>query len=199
MTVGLSRSEEALLDADLTRELLAAGAGRDRLSYRTLRTLAALDPAVAEVTGYTRYRIEGSVADGAATIHVLDKGGSAADLASRTDRDARLTGIKHRAAFEQLVTAARGARDGRTLVIVPETKEKQTSGLTLLHVRFHDHLAAPEMREVLEGYRGRYTALKDAVTETEPRFDDAVLGEVPVIDLLEQPVHVLASHWRSGS
>ena len=196
VTVGISRSEEALVDIELTRQLLAAGASRDRLSYRALRTLAALDPAIEEVTGYTRYRIEGSVHDGTATIHVLDKGGSAAELTSRTEHDPRLTGIKHRVAFEQEVTPARGARDGRTLVIVPETKEKQSTGLTLLHVRFKDHLPPEDMRKVLEGYRNRYAALKDAVTETEPRFDDALLGDVAVIDLLDQPVHVLAGHWR---
>ena len=32
-------------------------AGRDVLSYRTLKVLADLDPAVAEVTGFTRYGI----------------------------------------------------------------------------------------------------------------------------------------------
>src|SRR5205814_10069520 len=58
VTVGISRSEDALLTVALVRELLRAGAGRDRLSYRALRTLAALDPAVAEVTGYTRYRVD---------------------------------------------------------------------------------------------------------------------------------------------
>ena len=37
---------------------LQAGAGRDVLSYHTLKVLADLDPAIAEVTGYTRYRID---------------------------------------------------------------------------------------------------------------------------------------------
>ena len=64
-----------LLALPLVRELLQAGAGRDRLSYRALRTLAALDPAVAEVNGYSRYRIEGSPTDANATVSVLDKGG----------------------------------------------------------------------------------------------------------------------------
>ena len=41
--------------------LIAAGAPRDGLTYQALRTLADLDPAVAEVTGWTRYRIEGTV------------------------------------------------------------------------------------------------------------------------------------------
>ena len=54
------------------------------------------------------------------------------------------------------------------------------------------------MRAVLQGYRDRFAALKDAVTETEPTFRDDLLGAVPVIDLLTEPVNVLADRWRSG-
>jgi glucosamine--fructose-6-phosphate aminotransferase (isomerizing) len=197
VTVGISRSEDELIRVALTENVLAAGVPRDRLSYRALRALAALNPAVEEVSGYTRYRIEGSVPDGTATIHVIDRGGVASDIPSRTEGDPALKGIKHRAAFEQEVTAARGRRDGRTLVLVPETKDKQTTGLTLLHVRFADRMAPADVRKVLEGYRGRYGALSDAVTETEPTFRDEVLGDIAVIDLLDQPVHVLAEHWRT--
>jgi glucosamine--fructose-6-phosphate aminotransferase (isomerizing) len=198
VTVGISRSEDELIRVPLTVSALAAGAPRDRLSYRALRTLSSLDRAVEEVTGYTRYRIEGSVPDNTATIHVVDGGGDMAGLPSRTAEDPTLKGIKHRVAFEQEVTAARGRRDGRTLVLVPETKDKQTTGLTLLHVRFADRLPPAEARTLLEGYRGRYGALHDAVTETEPGFRDEVLGDVAVIDLLDQPVHVLAEHWRTA-
>ncbi|MEY2566885.1 MAG: hypothetical protein QOE35_1414 [Actinomycetota bacterium] len=197
VTVGISRSEDDLIRVPLTEAALSAGAPRDRLSYRALRALASLDGAVEEITGYTRYRIDGSVSDGAATIHVVDGGGDMAGLPSRTTQDPTLKGIKHRVAFEQEVTAARGKRDGRTLVLVPETKDKQTTGMTLLHVRFADHLDPAAARKVLEGYRGRYGALRDAVTETEPTFVDDVLGDVAVIDLLDQPVHVLAEHWRA--
>ncbi len=198
VTVGISRSDETLLQAPLVREVLAAGAPRDGLSYRALRTLVDLDPAVAEVTGYTRYRIEGDVADDRATIHVVDKGGVASGLVSRAESDASLLGTKRRVATQREVTAVRGRRDGRTLVIVPEVKHNETVGLTLLHVRFFDHLEPDAMRAVLQGYQGRYGALKDAVTETERTFDDAVLGRVPVIDLLTEPVYVLADQWRSS-
>jgi glucosamine--fructose-6-phosphate aminotransferase (isomerizing) len=95
------------------------------------------------------------------------------------------------------VTAVRGRNDGRTLVIVPEVKQNETVGLTLLHVRFADHLAPAAMRAVLQGYQGRYGALQDAVTETEPIFDDARLGTVSVTDLLTEPVNVLAERWRT--
>src|SRR5262249_43487257 len=72
VTVGISRSDETLLQVPLVREVLATGVARDRLSYRALRTLVALDPAVEQVTGFTRYRIEGAVDSDDATIHVVD-------------------------------------------------------------------------------------------------------------------------------
>ena len=197
VTVGISRSEDALLALPLVQELLAAGAGRDRLSYRALRTLAALDPAVAEVTGYARYRIEGSPTEGQATVSVLDKGGVVANVPSRAERDPRLRGTKRLVATNQEVTVARGRSDGRTFILVPETKDNQTTELTLVHVRFHDHLDPAVVASVLQGYRGRYAILRDAVTETEPTFREEVLGEIPVVDLLEQPIHLLADRWRT--
>ncbi|MCJ7439160.1 MAG: SIS domain-containing protein [Acidimicrobiia bacterium] len=197
VTVGISRSDETLLQAPLVREVLAAGAPRDGLSYRALRTLVDLDPAVVEVTGYTRYRIEGDLAAETATLHVVDKGGVAAGLVSRSESDPQLRGTKHRVATQREVTAVSGRSDGRTLVIVPEIKQNETVGLTLLHVRFADRLAPAVMRAVLQGYQSRYGALKDAVTETEPVFDDARLGTISVTELLTAPVNVLAERWRT--
>ena len=197
VTVGISRSDETLLQAPLVREVLATGAPRDGLSYRALRTLVDLDPAVDEVIGFTRYRIEGDVAADSATLHVVDKGGIAAGLVSRSESDSRLRGTKHRVATQREVTAVCGRSDGRTIVLVPEIKQNETVGLTLLHVRFADVLAPEVMRAVLQGYQGRYGALKDAVTETEPSFDDARLETISVVDLLTEPVNVLAERWST--
>ena len=47
VTVGISRSDEGIIDRPLVQSVLSAGAGRDVLSYRTLKILADLDPAVA--------------------------------------------------------------------------------------------------------------------------------------------------------
>jgi glucosamine--fructose-6-phosphate aminotransferase (isomerizing) len=195
VTVGISRSEDALLESDLVQAVLGWGTPRDRLGYKSLRTLAALDPAVAEVTGYTRYAVHGDVAAGLATVEVVDKGGVAAGMRSRSEQDPRLRGTKNRAARQREVTAARGG-DGRTIVIVPETKGNEVTGITLLHVAFHDRLPADVATAVLEGYQTRLAALRDAVTEIEPTFRDEVLAEVPVVDLLVEPVHVLAERWR---
>jgi glucosamine--fructose-6-phosphate aminotransferase (isomerizing) len=176
--------------------VLAAGAPRDRLTYPALRTLAALDPAVAEVTGHTRYRIDGAVEEGTATVAVVDKGGIAVGIRSRTEVDPRLRGTKHRAASQRQVTVARGASDDRMVLLVPEVKDSAVTGLTLLQLDFRPVLAPATARAVLEGYQGRYDALADAVTETEPHMADEVLGTVAIADLLTVPVHVLADRWR---
>ena len=35
-------------------------------------------------------------------------------------------------------------------------------------------------------------------TETEPNFDDALMATIPTVDLLVEPVWVLADHWRQA-
>ncbi|HTT91330.1 MAG TPA: SIS domain-containing protein [Acidimicrobiales bacterium] len=201
VTVGISRSEEELLSARLVAEALRAGAAVETLGYRALRTLAALGPAVEEVLGFTRYQVTTPLAPATAgtledaTISVVGQGGIARSIPSRTASDNRLRGTKHRAADKREVTVFKGLRDGRTGVMVPEVKDGQVTGITLLHARFAGLLAPAPAKAVLEAYQGRYRALMDAVTESEPRFADAVLGQVPMIDLLTEPVAVLARHW----
>jgi glucosamine--fructose-6-phosphate aminotransferase (isomerizing) len=192
VTVGISRADEELLHVPLVGAALAAGASRDSLSYRSLRTLVALDPAVVQVVGYTRYRVEGDLVADLATVHVVD---TSVDFASRTATDPTLRGTKHRVATQREVTVARGRNDGRTVIIVPEVKGNETVGLTLLHVAFAKRLPGEVMRTTLSGYQGRYSALKDAVTETVPEFDDDVLATFDVAELLTEPVYVLADRW----
>jgi glutamine---fructose-6-phosphate transaminase (isomerizing) len=202
VTVGISRSDETLLEVALVRSVLDAGAPRDWLTYRTLRTLADVSPAIAAVVGFTRYRIEGRAgadsAEGAATITVVDRGGIARDIASRTERSPELRGTKHRVAYEREVLVGRGRGDSRPIVIVPEVKDGEATGITLLHVHFADQLPAPTVRGVLQGYRNRYAVLRDAVLETEPTFRDDLLSELPVDVLLTEPINQLADRWRAG-
>jgi glucosamine--fructose-6-phosphate aminotransferase (isomerizing) len=197
VTVGISRSDETLLQPPLVQAVLAAGAPRDRLSYRTLRTLADVDPAVAEVTGWIRYELDGDPEGGEVPVSIVDRGGIALDIPSRIERSGILRGTKHTVALERHVFITRGREDGRTVVIVPETKDDRAVGLTLLHVRFHDHLGAAAARGALQGYRNRWSALRDAVLETEPTFREDLLPEVPTADLLVEPIRVLADRWRS--
>lgn len=192
VTVGTSRSDEGVLDRPLVQATLTAGAGRDVLSYRTLKVLADLDPTVVEVTGYIRYAVEGD------TIMVIDRGGIARELRSRVDSRPELVGTKRSVATSREVLVARGRTDGRTVIFVPEVKSGATTGITLLHVRFHPLLDVASMRQALQGYDRRYDRLVDWVTETEGGFDERLLGELPVVDLLVTPISDMADRWRSA-
>jgi len=180
------------------QEVLKAGVSRDRLSYKALKVIADLDPAVASVVGFTRYAIEGDVEGNTATVNVIDRGGIARELTSRVDRNSTLVGTKHRVATDRNVLVARGRRDSRTVIFVPETKGTETTGITLLHVLFHDRLPSSTMKNVLQGYDDRYNRLVDWVTETEGSFREDRLAEVSVADLLILPISESADHWRTS-
>ncbi len=197
VTVGISRSDETLLRVPLVQAVLESGTPRDGLTYKILRTLVDLDPAITGIAGFTRYRIEGDPESDDATISVLDRGGIAAGIPSRTEADPRLRGTKQSVAAERQVFVTRGRADGRILAIVPEVKGTQTVGLVLLHLDLPDRLSPDVARGVLSGYRHRYTALRGAVTETEPEIDDSRLAEIPVVDLLTLPIASLADRWKS--
>jgi glucosamine--fructose-6-phosphate aminotransferase (isomerizing) len=132
-----------------------------------------------------------------AIISIVDRGGLSRDVPSRVERNANLLGTKRRVAVDREVLVARGRSDGRTVVFVPEVKAGVCTGITLLHVQFHDHLSADVMRGVLQGYDRRYDRLVDWVTETEGTFRDDRLAELSVADLLILPISDVADHWRS--
>ena len=157
------------------REVLAAGAARDGLSYRGAaharrprprgRRRSPGSPATASRATSTPTTRRSASSTGAA---------SPLDLRSRTDDDPRLRGTKQRVATEREVTVTRGRSDGRTVVIVPEVKGAQTVGLTLLHLELRDRLPADVARSVLPGYRNRYARAAAARSpRPSPTFDDA--------------------------
>ncbi len=196
VTVGISRSDESLLHVPLVAQTIECGASRDSLTYATLRTLAGLDAAVEEVLGFTRYRIEGDPVRDDATISIVDRGGVSRGFRSRVDGDPYLRGTKHRVAVDREVLITKGLRDERVIALVPEVKDTQPVGITLLHLRLVDSPDIDALRTVLQSYQGRYAQLRDIVLETESAFDEALLGSISVEDLLIEPVQQLAARWR---
>lgn len=196
VTVGISRSDEGLMDRALVQAVVSSGTSRDRLTYRTLRTLADLDAAVAAVNGFTRYRVDGGSSQDA-TITIIERGGLSKDLKSRVDGTATLVGTKHRVARDQEVLVTRGRFDGRTVILVPEVKSGETTGITLLHVTFHPTLDATSMKGVLKGYDDRYNRLVDWVKETENEFRDDLLAQIGVAEALIAPISEAAERWRT--
>ncbi len=65
-------------------------------------------------------------------------------------------------------------------------------------MRFADRLPAETARRVLEGYRDRYNAIADQVTEVEPVMRDDVLATIDMVELLTEPVVRLADRWKTG-
>ena len=197
VTVGISRTDEALLVVPLVKAALESGVPRDLLSYRDLRSLAGLDAAVEAVRGFTRYRIVEGVNGEPGTIEVEARGGVAREIPSRTSDNNTLRGTKHQVVRERQLLVARGRNDGRTVILIPEIDKGAVVGLLLLHVRFLDFASPAAMRGVLDAYGQRYTTLRDAVMETEPEFDETLLARVPVADLLTRPIHDLATYWQT--
>ena len=198
VTVGISRADEDLLAVPLVAALLATDAPRDHIGYRDLRTLAAVDGAVEEIVGHTRYSIDGDPGADGARIAVVGQGGVAAAMPSRTSEDPTLRGTKRQVADEKHVLVALGASDQRHVIITPEVRSGKTVGLTLLHVRFKQDADLTDLRDALRGYRHRYETLRDAVMETEPEFKDDLLRTVPVSELLTSPIQALADRWRTA-
>ncbi len=203
VTVGISRHDQTLGRMSLVTALLEAGAPEGSVSSEDRRTMGALDPFVDQVLGYVRYQLwcggDGPAPGDAATIRVLRAGGLCRDLQSRTVREPLLQGTKYAVAVEGRLMAARGRTDGRVFIGVPEFTDGEVSALNLIHVRFRERAPAPELRRLLSGYRERYTGLRDQVLKRAPEFDDRLLAELPIEDLLIDPVSQLAERWRSGA
>ena len=135
--------------------------------------------------------------DGDAPAVVVDRGGIAATPVAPSATGV-LRGTKHKVAIER--RGVRGAEDettGAPIVIVPEAKDDQPTGMTLLPCGSTTVSRSAPPEGASQGYRGRYAALRDAVTETEPTFREDLLADIPVIDLLTVPVSDLAERWRS--
>jgi glucosamine--fructose-6-phosphate aminotransferase (isomerizing) len=197
VTVGISRSDDALLAVPLVRAVLETGVPRENLGYRDLRVLQALDAAIEEVPGYTRYAIEG-ITNGA-RIRVLAQGGAAKGMPSRTHKNPELKGTKNTVAMERVVLVAVGRHDGRPIILVPESSHGLCTGIVLLHARFREKLDAATVRSVLSGYRNRYALIRDAVAETGSEFSDEDLARVPILELLTKPVVLVADQLAGAA
>ncbi|MYF96535.1 MAG: SIS domain-containing protein [Holophagales bacterium] len=202
VTVGISRHDQTLGRMSLAAATHQAGSPPESISAEDRETMSALDPFVDQVLGYVRYRLraggDGPPPGDDATIRVLRAGGLCRDLQSRTVRQPLLQGTKYAVAVEGRLMAARGRTDGRVFIVVPEFTAGEVTALVLIHVRFEERADAPAMRRLLSDYRERYDGLRDHVLRKAPDFDDRLLAELPVEDLLIDPVAQLAERWRSA-
>ncbi len=197
VTVGISRSDDTLLRSPSVSYLLEKGIERDTLQYPVIRTLLALDEMVASITGHTRYEIQGDVSSGEANLVIIEQVGSAKDLKSRISDNPKLRGTKSLTAREQVVWITQGKSDMRNVILIPEVKRTKTTGITLLHIDLQDELeiSLQARKRILEGYKQRLFALRDAVTEQKDSFDETILEKVSIMELLTKPVVDLAEQY----
>ncbi|MFN8016156.1 MAG: SIS domain-containing protein [Acidimicrobiia bacterium] len=192
VTVGISRSDDTLLKSPSVAYLIDNSISRDLLQFSVIRTLLALDEMVGSITGHTRYSISEDE-----KISVIEQKGSASNLVSRITSNSELRGTKHLVYREQSVWVTKGKSDGRNVVLIPEIHRSKTTGITLLHFDPIDNekLSIESRKRILEGYKQRLYALRDAVTETKDSFDESKLAEIDIVELLTEPVFTLAKYW----
>lgn len=197
VTVGISRSDDTLLQSDTLSYLIDAGLERDSLTFGVIRILLSLDDMLGAITGHTRYEIHGDPESGSASIVVTEQSGSTKSLVSRVGSNPTLRGTKSLVAREQTVWVARGKSDGRNVILVPEIKRSKCVGITILHIDVKSDLDLTSIKNILEGYKQKYFAIRDSVTETQDNFDESILLHFDIMDLLTLPVATLSQSWTS--
>ena len=201
VTVGISRSDETLL-----RGAARAGGARGRRRPRQPHLPRAAHARRPRSRGRARSRASPATASRATSRATTPRSTSSTaaasprDIPSRTDTDPRLRGTKHR-------VGARARGHGRARAPRrPHARHRARGegqpgrrGSRCCTSRFADRLARRRRpRRSSQGYRDRYAALKDPVTETEPDVRRRACSPTStVVDLLTEPVSVLADHWRT--
>ena len=154
---------------------------RDRLSYKTLRTLADLDPAVAEVTGLDplpsrrrRRRRRGARVGRRPRRHRRSTSRRAPSATGV------LRGTKHTVAVERQVFVTRAARTAAPRDRARDEGRPDRRASPSCTCASTTTCRWPRARGALQGYRNRWSALRDAVLETEPTFREDLLAEVPI-------------------
>lgn len=197
VTVGTSRKEKELkgMIFDLLEKL--SFATKD-LTYRNVMTLSRIQPAICAVRGYTVYAInnldmQGNPAEGS-TVSILQKGGVARDMKSRTEASAMLMGTKRTIVSTGHAYIGKGKADGAAIVILPILGEKEfVSNLLLLHVDYNERLPVSQKKDVL-GYR--YNDIRNLVNEYNIVWDDNYLERIELADLFSEPVEALAGRIK---
>jgi len=197
VTVGTSRSDADLYDNQLVQALRDAGADAAALTYPTLHVLRSYDGVVARATGVARYRI--TTGRGGLYARITTKTGAVADLPSRADQGAPLTGSKRRVHDLRVPRLVRGRLDERIVLIVPEHDGTDITNLSVVHVELRQPDSLGELKVAMDATGERMAEIVEAVTETQAAFDANDLLTLPIADVLLEPTHRVAELIASRS
>jgi glucosamine--fructose-6-phosphate aminotransferase (isomerizing) len=193
VTVGTSRPSErptgVVFDA-----LASIDVPMSAITFRDRGRLKLVQPAIAAVTGLSRYAIAGLEADGspgtAAKITATGQTGSAAGIPSRAVGGARLKGTKRSVVQERRAFLGVGAKDGRRIAIIPLVDHRFTvNALALLHLDFKESMTA---REKVGALGESYDDIVNGVTEADVPWSDELLDAIPPAVLFTTEPTVIA-------
>jgi len=199
VTVGTSRKEKELkgIVFDLLQALKFSA---KNLTYRNIMSVHRLQPAVAEVRGYSVYDVNGLDEQGNptvdSTIAVKAKGGAAAQMKSRADHSTTLMGVKKTIVSTGHVYLGRGKTDNAPIMIIPlQGAGSQISNLLLIHIIFNENLNLPEKIEVLGN---RYDDIRNLINEYNLVWNDEYLDDLPLEFLFSEPIEVIAGKIKQN-
>lgn len=198
VTVGTSRKEKEA--AGLIFDLMGSlNITLKHLSYRDIRMISRIQPALAAVRGYTVYDIRGLDAQGhpteQATIAVCAKAGAALHMKSRADQPTALMGVKRTIVSTGHAYLGRGKTDGSPILIVPYRAEgPEISNLLLIHIAYNEALGLPQKITAL-GYR--YNDIRNLIDEYNLIWTDRYLEAFPLEFLFSEAVEVIAGRIKA--
>ncbi len=199
VTVGTSRKEKELegIIFDLLESLRFS---LKNLTYRNLLTISRIQPAIAEVKGYTLYDINGLDDLGNPTedtmIVIARKHGVAAAMKSRADRPVALMGTKRTIVSTGHAHIGKGKTDGAPIVVLPLLGENNlVDNLLLIHIAYNEALSVGARKDAL-GYR--YNDIRNLVNECNLSWRDDYLESFSLEALFSEPIEVLAAKIQGG-
>ena len=199
VTVGTSRKEQPLYG--ILFELLKELSFSDRaLTSKNILGISRLQPAVAEIRGYTLYLISDLDTEGnpteETTISIAGRGGLSLQMPSRVEKSGRLMGTKKTIVNTGHLYIGRGKSDGAPIVVIPLKKEGTAiSHLLLIHVAFEERLS---LRDRIAVMGVRFNDLKNLINEYNLPWTDQYVEQIPLEVLLGEPVEVIAGQIRQS-
>jgi len=198
VTVGTSRKEKELqgIIYDLLETLSFFV---KNLTYRDILTINRIQPAIADVRGYTVYGIDGLDEQGHPADHsmiaISAKGGLAARMKSRADQPAALMGTKRMIVSSGHTYVGRGKSDGMPIVIIPLLGDANIVGsLLLIHIHYNETLTLGEKIKVL-GYR--YHDVRNLINEFNLPWQDEYLEFFSLEQLFCDQIEIIAEEIKS--
>ena len=198
VTVGTSRREKE--PEGVIFDLLGSlNFSVKHLTWRNLRTIHRLQPAVGEVRGYTLYRVRGLDEKGnpapVSTIAVCAKGGIALGMTSRAEQSTMLMGVKKTIVGTGHVYLGRGKTDSASILVIPlQETDGRIGNLLLIHIAFNERLSRPEKIKAL-GHR--YDDLRNLINEYNLDWNDRYLEGLPLELLFSEPIEEIAGRIQA--